>query len=288
MKPKYLLPSLAMFVFLVSCREASPANDSLSLMEASKQELVTALDERDQLLSLVKEMTLEMKEIRKLEDITSVAVAQSDEKSTRRTTILSDIKAVKETLMRRRNQLGVLEHQFKESGLYNEELIETIGALRGHIDYQTGEIDRLRAQLVAAGEQIEQLADKVDSLNVAVTEVESERDSARMESLLFENELNTCYYVAAGKSQLRTHNIIESGFLRRTKLMNGDFDQDFFAVRDKRNFEVLAVGSKKARVLTNHPEGSFRLRDDSSGVYLEIIDKDRFWSLTNYLVVQTD
>lgn len=47
MKPKYLLPSLAMFVFLVSCREASPANDSLSLMEASKQELVTALDERD-------------------------------------------------------------------------------------------------------------------------------------------------------------------------------------------------------------------------------------------------
>lgn len=288
MKPKYLLPSLAMFVFLVSCREASPANDSLSLMEASKQELVTALDERDQLLSLVKEMTLEMKEIRKLEDITSVAVSQSDVKSTRRTTILSDIKAVKETLMRRRNQLEVLEHQFKESGLYNEELIETIGALRGHIDYQTGEIDRLRAQLMAAAERIEQLADKVDSLNVAVTEVESERDSARMESLLFENELNTCYYVAAGKSQLRTHNIIESGFLRRTKLMNGDFDQDFFAERDKRNFEVLAVGSKKARVLTNHPEGSFRLRDDSSGVYLEIIDKDRFWSLTNYLVVQTD
>ncbi|MDE6564570.1 MAG: hypothetical protein K2L92_07075 [Muribaculaceae bacterium] len=277
-----------MFVFLVSCREASPANDSLSLMEASKQELVTALDERDQLLSLVKEMTLEMKEIRKLEDITSVAVSQSDVKSTRRTTILSDIKAVKETLMRRRNQLEVLEHQFKESGLYNEELIETIGALRGHIDYQTGEIDRLRAQLMAAAERIEQLADKVDSLNVAVTEVESERDSARMESLLFENELNTCYYVAAGKSQLRTHNIIESGFLRRTKLMNGDFDQDFFAERDKRNFEVLAVGSKKARVLTNHPEGSFRLRDDSSGVYLEIIDKDRFWSLTNYLVVQTD
>ena len=70
--------------------------------------------------------------------------------------------------------------------------------------------------------------------------------------------------------------------------MSGDFAQDFFAVREKLNIEVLAVRSKKARVLTNHPEGSFRLRDDSSCVYLEIIDKDRFWSLTNYLVVQTD
>ena len=99
------------------------------------------------------------------------------------------------------------------------------------------EIESLRRQLTKANRQIGELNSAVDSLNLTVSTVEGQRDTAMMSSERFENELNTCYYVVAKKSDLKDHNIIESGFLRKTRLMRGDFDKDFFVTGDKRTLK---------------------------------------------------
>ena len=150
------------------------------------------------------------------------------------------------------------------------------------------EIESLRRQLTKANRQIGELNSAVDSLNHTVSTVEGQRDTAMMSSERFENELNTCYYVVAKKSDLKDHNIIESGFLRKTRLLKGDFDKDFFVIGDKRMLNRLPLNTSKVKILTNHPASSYRIIEENEHKTIEITNPEQFWSLTNYLVIQTD
>ena len=109
---------------------------------------------------------------------------------------------------------------------------------------------------------------------------------AQEASVQLENELNTCCYVIASKSELKEHNIIESGFLRKIKLMKGDFDKGYFVISDKRTLSRLPLGSNKVMLLTTHPENSYEFIDEQREKVLLITHPEQFWGLTNYLVVQ--
>jgi hypothetical protein len=46
--------------------------------------------------------------------------------------------------------------------------------------------------------------------------------------------------------------------------------------------------SKKAKVLSKHPEGSYSIVDRGETKELVINDATSFWELTNFLIVQID
>lgn len=281
---------------LLSCTHGYEKQQQ-SLMEASKQDLASAVRERDRLLVLVKEVYEDMEQIQRLENIMSTGSADFSQKR-----LLVDINALKDTIQQRRRQLHDLEETLDRSAVSNDHLQETIHALRAQIDSQMQEIESLRGQLLAAGRHIGVLNNRVDSLNAAVSTVKGERNAAletsqrlgrssqkyEQQSQQLQNELNTCYYIAAGKKKLKAHRIIDTGFLRKTRLMKGDFDKGCFAVQDKRTLAVLPLPGRKAKILTNHPEGSYVLTEEKGRKTLRITDPSRFWSLGNYLVIQTD
>lgn len=287
MKARYLFITVAAVTALVSCIR-NPGNEQQSLAEISKQELATALNERDQLLSLVKEVSEGLDEIKQLENIMSIAASKPGESATKNARILADITNLKEKIKQRKAKLAELEDNLQESTINNKELKETINAIRKQMDSQIEEIEYLKRQLISANEQIGFLNHTVDSLNATVSEVSDERDAARQTSAKLENELNICYYMVATKSELKKHNIIESGFLRKTKLMNGNFDKASFEVSDKRMLTHLPLNSTKIKILTNHPATSFEVIEENGEKVIKIINPDLFWSLTNYLVVQKD
>jgi len=51
---------------------------------------------------------------------------------------------------------------------------------------------------------------------------------------------------------------------------------------------LLPLHSARVKILTNHPAGSYKLTDDDGGKRLVILSPDKFWSLSNYLVIETD
>lgn len=287
MKIKYFILLIAIVSVVSSCN-GSKENESQSLEEVTKQELATALAERDELLSLVKEVSQGMEQIKQLENIMTVTAAGHNENTAQKAQILSDISILREKIQQRKEQLQALEAKLQESTINNKDLKETIDALRTQIDSQIEEIDSLKLQLTAANERISVLNNAVDSLNTTVSNVSVERDAAQDASIKLENELNTCYYAVGSKSDLKSHNIIESGFLRRTKLMKGDFDKGFFVISDKRMLNALPLNTKKAKILTNHPETSYEMVEDGGMKVIKITNPDEFWSLTNYLVIQKD
>lgn len=210
----YILMVLSLGLF--SCN-VNMEKEELSLAEISKQELATALNERDQLLSLVKEISAGLNEIKQLESVMTIAVNQPSENPGQKTRILADIANLKKKARQRKEQLDDMEAKLLNSTINNKELKETIDALRTQIDSQMEEIESLTRQLTAANEHIVVLNNAVDSLNTTVTTVTGERNAAREASATFENELNTCFYVVATKSELKEHGIVESGFLRKTR-----------------------------------------------------------------------
>ncbi|MFG6386377.1 MAG: hypothetical protein K1V80_07910 [Muribaculaceae bacterium] len=286
---KYLIIVASLIAMLISsCSNKEQATGQQSLMEASKQELAAALEERDQLLAIVKEITVSMDQIKHLERIMSVAGSQSLEKPDQRAQLLSDMAAVKEALKQRRNRLVELENRLQESALYTDDLKSTIEALRNQIDGQSLEIEGFREQLLKANEHINTLNKEVDSLNTTVENVNNSLDEAQATSARLENELNTCYYVVATKSQLKEHHIIETGFLRKSKLLKGDFDNGFFTTGDKRKMDTLDLRSNKVKIFTNHPEDSYIIEEVDKNKILTITNHEKFWSLSNYLVVQIE
>ncbi len=257
-------------------------------MDASKQELATALGERDELLGLMREIITATNQIKHLENILAVIDKQPDESHPQRARVLRDIAAIQQTLSQRREQLAILEQKLQKSGLFNDELRMTIEALRKQIDSQSSEIANLKTQLNAANEHIDTLTCQVDSLNTTIFSVNERLAATQGTATRLENELNACYYIIASKSVLKESKILETGFLRKSKLLKGDFDKGLFVTCDKRYVDSLDLQSDKARILTNHSEGSYEIVEQNGKKILHITSPEQFWDCSNYLVVQID
>lgn len=280
---------LACAALLPACknREAEEeAQRQAAIAEATREELADAVNDRDQLLTLVNEISQDMSQIKQLENI--LTVSGSGETTSQRDQIRADIAAIQQTLQQRRERLDELERRLNSSSLSNNSLRQTVATLRGQIDSQTQEIATLRANLDDARMQIGQLDNAVDSLSQTVNTVTAELDSTANAATQLSNDLNACYYAIGTKNELRDNHIIETGFLRRTKLMEGDFNREFFTRADKRTLPSIDLNSTSAKVLTNQPEDSYVIADVNGHKVLQITDPSRFWSLSNYLVVQID
>lgn len=257
-----------------------------ALADATREELTAAVADRDQLLGLVNEISSGVEQIKQLENILSVSGAS--ETPGQREQIKADIAAIQKTLQERRMKLEELEKKLSNSNLSNANLKKTIASLRSQIDDQNAEIVSLKANLDEARDRIGSLDARVDSLHQSVTDITAQRDSTDKANIDLSNELNMCFYAIGTKSELKENKIIETGFLRKTKIMKGDFDQDFFTVADKRTLTKIDLNSDKAEILTNQPAGSYRIEESNGHKILLITNPAQFWSLSNYLVVKID
>lgn len=284
MRQKLFIAILTLLI--VSCGNKNSRNSPLELAEISKQELADAIQERDSLILLMGDISRSMDQIRHLENIMMMTNARNGENPTQRSQILKDLNVLQSVIRQRRNQLENLEMKLKSSVFYGQQLESVVSEIKSQLIFQTTEIETLRNQLASAKETIGALDRQVDSLSSTISFVSSQRDSMQNTSQALEDALNTCFYVVATKSELRKHGIIETGFLRKTKLMKGDFDKGFFVISNKRTLRSLPLGSNKARILTNHPDGSYEITDTEEGRSVYIKDPIRFWETGNYLVVQ--
>lgn len=283
---------LAASAMLTACsgsdkQSQSTAADS-SLTDASRQELIEAINERDQLLALVNEINATTAEIKNLEHIVSINASQSE--ATQDAQINSDLQAIQDALEQRRKKIEELERKLKSSNSSNTSLLATIDGLKSQLASQAVEIRDLSARLGAAQEQIEALDQTVAALTDSVQTVAAQRDAAQQQAYEQEQSANACYYVVATREELKSHNIIEDGgFLKKTKVMDGDFDKTFFITRDKRTLTQIPLHSTKAKVLTSYqPKDSYEIVDVNGQKVLRILNPAKFWGVSNYLVVQVD
>ena len=280
--------SVATLLILASCGQKENKPSTEETLQLTQSELAQAVANQDSLLSLMNDIASGMSQLKELEHILSSPTI-STETPDRRQEIKDDIAAIQKELEARRDRLDALERSLKKSQSDNSTLRKSIETLRAQIDDQNSTITSLRSSLAAANSHIDVLTRDVDSLNSTVAIVNQARQEVEDQNQNLSNELATCYYALGNKKELKEHNLIETGFLRKTKVMPSDFETTYFTRADKRTLSLLPLRSTKAKVITNQPADSYTIEADANGMKsLRITNADRFWAVSNYLIVQID
>ncbi len=276
-----------MMLLVSSCSSSEGKTEVVSNVTTELVDsLQTANAEKDSLLKLLNEISNGMDQLKDLEHIVSADLSKETPDS--RDRLRTDMRIIQEAALDRRHKLETLEAKLRKSINYNAEMERTIKSLRLQIETQEAKILELQAALKKANVEIEDLNLRVDSLKKENSEINREKIAAQDESIKLTNQLNTCYYVVGSKSELKKYNIIETGFLRKTKILEGDFEKSYFTKADKRTLSSVNLHSHKVEVLSNHPKNSYQIVEKDGTKVLEIINSADFWDLSNYLIVQID
>ena len=295
------MKKIAYFVWLMIGLALMPACKRTNQLEreAMRQDSInavlqdsinTANAERDSLMELMTDIAAGMDQIKELEDIVSVNNLSS-ETPDRKKQLRNDIVVIQQSINKHKQRLEELERRLKQSTNYNSKMEKTIASLKQQLEDQQKTINGLTSQLEAAHIQIKNLNTSVDSLNAVNKTVVKEKEAAQEETKQLTKEvdnLNTCYYVIGSKKELKANKIIESGFLRKTKILQGDFEMSYFTKADRRTLSEIPLHSAKAQLMTNHPQDSYEIVDQGGSKVLRILNVSRFWEKSNFLVVKVD
>ncbi len=251
-------------------------------------------EERDSLQDVINEKDKELNEImgtineiqdgfRLINEAEGRIVDGSMEAASNKDNIRENMEYIQKTMADNRNKIAKLKDQLRSSSINADKLKETIDRLTQELETQNQRIQELQIQLAEKDIVIAQQDEAINSLNNDVENLAAENSSKSQTVAAQDKQLNTAWYVFGTKSELKEQKILEKGDV----LKNGNFNKDYFTKIDIRYDKVIKLYSKSAKLLTNHPAGSYKLIKDTKGQYMvEITNPTEFWSVSKYLVIQ--
>ncbi len=287
---KSIFAAFAASLLLVGCTNRSAEverlqaeNDSLLRVNA---QTTADFNEMIQLMNDVEEGFRQIKEAENY--LSTQKDANGEITLTTREQIKNDMSLVAETLQKNKERLEKLQKQLNQSQNQSAALQKTITRLQGEIEEKTGLITSLQESLAKRDVRIAELDEAVIDLTGQVDHLVTENAQQKEVLSTQDAALNTVFYALGTNKELKEQKIIEGGGLFSSKkVMKGDFNRNYFTEVDMRQLSDIPFDSKKAKLLTNHPEGSYELQKDNNGyLTLVIVNPNNFWSLSRYLVVE--
>lgn len=247
--------------------EAATFNDSLMLLMG---DIYTGLDSINQQEGLLYNMG-------------------SGEGANRRAEIRQNLSNIKARLAANRALLDKLEAKVKSSDQNNSVQAKTIAQLKQRIEQQDAKIAQLEQDLNTAREQITELTNQVAEGKEAIAAETVAKEEAQAQATAAEDAANIVYYAIGTNKELKQNGLLEKKFLGQTKVLKGDFNENYFTRADKRNISSIPTNSKKVKIWSNMPEDSYQIVENEEGLKtIQITNPKAFWSLTSYLVVQVN
>ena len=248
-------------------------NDSLQRIIAQRD------SEINDMMSTLNEIQEGLSAINQAEN--RLSIAREGEGANKTAQIKENIKFIANTMARNRELMKRLQQQLRESRFNGDELRKTISNLTQQLDDKAQELQRLKAELDAKDIHIAELDEKIDNLNDNVENLQTDAQQKAQTISNQDKQLNTAWFVFGTKKELKEQHIMENG-----KVLQSNFNKNYFAKIDIRIDKEIKFYSKSARILTMHPSGSYTLTPDVNKQYvLRITNPQQFWSTSKYLVV---
>lgn len=287
---KVALVVCACTAFLVSCNQHSAENKRLQAENDSlKIENLKTTEELNDMLSTLDEIEADFQSIRDAENYLTIQQQQGGEMTpTRKEQIKQNMKLISETLKKNKEQIAKLEEQMKKSGIQSAALRKTIDRLNKEMEAKAAEIVALKDELAKKDVKIQELDEMVSGLNEDVENL-STTNAAQAEKINAQDkEIHTAYYCFGTSKELKAQNILsKNGLLGKTKVLQSGFNKDYFISIDIREVTDIPLFATKAKLRSNHPEGSYEfVEDEDKNLTLHITNVEQFWSLGKYLVIE--
>ena len=243
----------------------------------------------DQALNTINEIENALESVRAQENI---IMMENQEGNTNKA--VSEINAIQQTLQENRQKIEKLEKQLAEQGATSKALNQTVSRLKKQLEEKDTYIASLKDELQQSKQQIADLSEQVSDLNQNINELNQNLDVMNVQNAVqqatIENQdalLNAVWVCIAPQQTLVEKGIVSKGGLfQASEISKQGFDKTQFNQLDKREVESIPLNTKKPKMMTNHPDNSYQIVDSEDGnKILQIIDKEAFWSMSNYLVV---
>ena len=285
---KNLLVILSSLILFSSCfTEIKDENESLKSELDSLNQLATMKDSAiNYFIKSINEIESNLEVIKEKESIITISSSSKGElDQSQKDRINEDIQLIYDLLIKNKETVNKLNKKFDQANIKIKEFEKTIERLNKQIEEKDLEINALREELIAMNIQIETLTSHAEQLTA-----ESEKKSEIIEQKI--DELNTAYYVFGSEKELKENQVItkEGGFIGLGKIekLKDNFNKDYFTVIDIRESKTIPLFSKKAKIVTTHAQDSYKFYGENTVDSLVIIDPEKFWAASKYLVIIID
>ena len=254
---------------LASVQQTDSLNDVIAQKDSEINEMMGTLNDIEEGFRLINEAE------------NRVALLKNGEGTSKKQNLKENIQFIAERMKQNRELIAKLQKQLESSTLKGGQLKKTIDNLTAQLEEKDKQLLALREELDKKDIHISELDETIGNLNTNVSNLSADNQQKAETINAQDKQLNTAWYVFGTKKELKGQHILEGG-----KVMNGNFNKNYFTQVDIRNTTEIKLYSKSAKLLTAHPASSYSLTHDASKQYvLRITNPQIFWSTSKYLVV---
>ena len=238
-------------------------------------QFMTTFDDIDKNIAMIKEK----------EHAITINSSSAELSKDKRQQVLEDIKYINALIEQNKQKIASLNAQLKKSGGTMKVMQNKISELEASVKQNENDISELKTSLVNKKFEVEQLNAQVTVMQDTIA-----KNTQKINTQTY--EMNKAFIVCGTYKELRAKGLLTraGGFigLGKTKSLAGNFSDSSFKQIDITVTKSIAVNSKNAKLITEHPANSYQfIRDKDKKIEsLEITDPAQFWKISKYAVVE--
>jgi uncharacterized coiled-coil protein SlyX len=264
-------------------------NNQLAMMENQRVTFTNQLTQRDSMLNdwlaTFDEIEGNIKVIKEKEKLITVNSSNAEVTKDRRHQILEDIQNINGLIEQNKKKIAQLNAQLKKSGNTIIGLQTRIASLEESMKTYESDIAALKTTLVNKDFEIGQLNGQMYALKDTLT-LKEEKISSQID------KLHQAFLISGTYKNLKEKGLLtkEGGFIgigRKESILE-NFSDSLFQEVDITQMKTIPVNCKNAKLITEHPSGSYEMirENEKQIAYIAIKDPEEFWKISKYAVVE--
>lgn len=288
MKKIIVLGISASMFFLGSCVERSQKyKDLLARADSLRGVTVAQNQELESMFADINEITAGMQSLREAENLLTLEAEREAKSATKSKQQLAqlknDVQAITEAIAGYKQQIANLEGKNKNQSAQFKRLIASLNA---QLDERAEKIAELTEQLAAANKELADKAEEIRQLTQNVDSLNKESKDQKLTIAEQDQALHLGNYLIGSRKALKEAGVITRRGIFCPPIVASQAQKANFVNIDVRETRSIPLNSKKAKVLSVHPQDAYVLEADADGsLVLKINDVNTFWKLSKYLVV---
>ena len=280
MKKLFIFAMCAMA--MASCNEGAKKAENQARAERDSLNQVIAQkdDEINDMMTTLIDIEEGFREITEAQN--RVTLAKNGEGTNTKQRIAENFQFIQSMMQQNKDLIAKLQQQVRESSVKGDKLKKVIASLQEQMEKKDQQIVEMKEQLELKNIHIGELKYAINSMREDAQALQDENEAQSKTINAQDKQLNTAWYACGTEKELKGQQILVKG-----KVLQGNFNKDYFTKIDIRVDNTIKLYSKSAKLLTTHPSSSYTLQPDANKqLTLRITDPQAFWSTSKYLVVQ--
>lgn len=282
--------ALALMMAIVALTACNNNEKQLAAQQATIDSLAQAqnlsAEEIQDYVTLINTISTSIDSLNVAEDELK-SVTREGTPATQRELLKQKVAALASAVNNQRAMIERLKGNLSASGSKNAQLQNLITFMQKQLDEKDAMIAQLQADIADKNKNIEELTATATMLTNKNTEL-STTVVAQNEAIENQtNKMNEAFVKVGTKKELKDLGLVEGGTLFKKKKLNAEnIDKNLFQKVDMRSYKSITLQSTSPKILTQMPADSYELTTNGSTTVLTITNAQRFWGVSNFLIIQ--